>query len=215
LDLNETEFEISIRNNNPLMRRKSSRMAMIALAMAGGLVCMGATARRFEPYTYQEITDLELDLMQQGFVATGFDSDVAILGPGFFKVQLPGPRSGGAGYTRCGSLFLDAHHRLAVCAGDNVYPISPVIQLPPAAAQLAIASDGTVQYAIGRFGTVQTAGRVLLYSFANPSGLKPVSNSVFLRTNLSGTPVAGFPDARGSGLLQPGFLSRSEVSRGQ
>ena len=62
-------------------------------------------------------------------------------------------------------------------------------------------------------GETRTLGKVLLASFANPSGLRQLGTSSWAPTGLSGTPVLGEPGSNGFGGLLSGTIERSNVDQ--
>jgi flagellar basal-body rod protein FlgF len=81
------------------------------------------------------------DRSSGGFHQTGGDLDLAIEGDGFFQIQTPeGPR-----LTRAGNFVRNAEGTLMTGEGHPVLdPGGAPIAIPPDAAQIAIARDGTI-----------------------------------------------------------------------
>jgi flagellar basal-body rod protein FlgG len=123
--------------------------------------------------------------------------DVAIVGEGFLRVQLPDGREA---LTRDGALRLDAKGRLTTQTGGLV---QPVIRVPDGAARdkLQIGPDGTVT-ADGR-----RLGQLDLVTVRSPQGLMAAGDNAFVATAASG-PVARAPQAS---TLQSGALEGSNV----
>jgi flagellar hook protein FlgE len=73
-----------------------------------------------------------------------------------------------------------------------------------------IGSDGMV---VGRYTNGQTAvlGQVVLASFANPNGLKPLGNNMWSETASSGVALVGTPDSGSLGVLQSSAVEDSNV----
>ena len=121
--------------------------------------------------------------MEQGTLKqTDSPLDVAIVGDGFLRVQLP---DGRAALTRDGSLRLDAKGRLTTQTGGLV---QPVIRVPADVApdKVQIAADGQVT-ADGR-----PLGRLALVTVRAPQGLIPAGENAFLVSAASG-PAIGAP----------------------
>jgi flagellar basal-body rod protein FlgG len=144
---------------------------------------------------------------QGDLTTTGNPLDLAIMGAGFFQVQMP---SGQIGYTRAGSFHLDATGNMVTPDGN---PLQPTITIPPNATNVAIGSDGTVTASIpgqvqaSKLGVIQTA------TFANPGGLNSVGNNIYLPTAASGDAIVGAPGGtEGLGTLQQNTLEQSNVS---
>lgn len=90
------------------------------------------------------------------FQPTGNPMDLAIVGQGYFGVQLA---DGSTAYTRAGALRVSADGFLETAAGKVLGEGGSTIQVPPEdAARLSIARDGTVA---GRTGPL---GRVVVFS---------------------------------------------------
>ncbi|MBU0753869.1 MAG: flagellar basal-body rod protein FlgG [Planctomycetes bacterium] len=133
------------------------------------------------------------------------DLDVAIMGDGFFEVQLP---DGTRAYTRDGSLQLDAQQRLVTSDG---YQITPAVSLGGGPYDgYTIATGGEV---VGHRGDESTnLGTITLVTFLNPAGLESVGSNLFRQTSSSGPATTGqVPGQNGVGELQSQFLERSNV----
>ncbi len=137
---------------------------------------------------------------------TGNQLDVAIKGQGFFQVQMP---DGSTGYTRDGSLQVDANGQLVT---SNGHPLQPGITIPANALAVSIADDGTVQVNLPNQVAPQPVGQLQLASFVNPAGLDARGGNLFGETAASGTPNAGAPKSGGLGSLQSGFVEGSNVN---
>lgn len=73
-----------------------------------------------------------------------------------------------------------------------------------------INADGMVQ---GRYSNGQTKnmGRIVMYDFANPNGLKPTGNNQWVETYTSGQPLPGAPETSQFGSLQSSSVEESNV----
>lgn len=132
---------------------------------------------------------------------TGNPLDLAIEGPGYLTVSIPG---GGVALTRDGSLGLDANGTITDSAGNRV---APAITVPAGTkpSELSIAADGTVR-ASGR-----VIGQIRLVTVRAPDGLNPLGGSLFAATAQSGAPVAA-----GAGThLRQGAIEQSNVNLGR
>ncbi len=136
---------------------------------------------------------------------TGNPLDLAIEGQGFFAVMRP---TGEMGYTRAGSLKLDAQGRLTTSDG---LPLEPPITVPSDATSVTVTADGTVsaQQPGGHAPTV--VGQLQLTTFPNANGLAADGHNLFSPTASSGEPVTGAPAAEGRGTLMQGALEGSNV----
>lgn len=132
--------------------------------------------------------------------------DVAILGNGFFEVQMP---DGTTGYTRDGSFQVSSTGQLVT---NNGYTVNPGITIPANAQSVTIGSDGTVSVTIPGQATAQSVGQLQVASFVNPAGLEPRGQNIFAETTASGTPNSGTPGNNGLGSLRQGFVETSNVN---
>ena len=84
----------------------------------------------------------EIVQTQGDLTSTGNPLDIAIQGSGFFQILLP---NGQTGYTRAGSFQPDAQGNLVTANGDA---LQPAINIPAAATNITIGSDGTVSVSL-------------------------------------------------------------------
>lgn len=143
---------------------------------------------------------------QGNLVQTGNSLDVAIQGRGFLQVQMP---DGSVAYSRDGSLHLDAQGQIVTAEG---YSLQPSITLPTNAQSITIGADGTVTAQVpGQAAPIQV-GTLQLADFANPAGLEPRGQNLYVETASSGTPQTGTPGLNGLGTLAQGSLETSNVN---
>jgi len=134
-------------------------------------------------------------------VQTGEMLHVAIVGDGFFRVQLP---SGEEVYTRDGSFRKDSDGYLATADGFRL-ALPP---LPVPECEVVIAADGQVTVTLPT-GESRDLGRLELAAFANPGGLARIGNNLFAATENSGPPQVLLPG--GQTHLQQGWLEQANV----
>ena len=132
--------------------------------------------------------------------------DIAIKGHGLFQIELP---DGTIGYTRDGSLQVDASGQLVTNGG---YLVQPGITIPSDAQSVTIGQDGTVSVKLPAQVALQKVGQLQLASFVNPSGLEPKGQNLWAETTASGSPNTGAPGSSGLGLLQQGYVETSNVN---
>jgi flagellar basal-body rod protein FlgG len=133
--------------------------------------------------------------------------DVAILGDGFFEVDLP---NGQKAYTRDGGLRLDGVGRLVTAQG---YAISPSITVDDAADKsITIAQDGTITVRDPITQASTNLGTLQLARFANPAGLRASGGNLFVETASSGAPTLSNPGEGGTGPVAQNTLERSNVN---
>ncbi|MBI1328809.1 MAG: flagellar basal-body rod protein FlgG [Alphaproteobacteria bacterium] len=132
--------------------------------------------------------------------------DLAINGPGFFRVQQP---DGTDAYTRAGNFALSPEGQIVT---DQGYTVSPGIAVPANALSVSVNGQGQVQATIPGQSAPQTLGQLELVRFPNESGLQAVGGNLFLETASSGTAQSGLPGSSGYGTIQQGFLETANVN---
>jgi flagellar basal-body rod protein FlgG len=135
---------------------------------------------------------------------TGVSTDMAIMGDGFFQVQM---QDGRIAYTRDGSFKRDADGRLVT---SNGLLMVPNMVVPENATGINISSDGIVSVELAD-GNIQNLGNISLVRFSNPAGLKPLGDNLYAQTAASGDPVEGIPDQDGFGGIRQSYLEKSNV----
>jgi flagellar basal-body rod protein FlgG len=137
---------------------------------------------------------------------SGNHLDLAINGNGFLQVDLP---DGTVGYTRDGSLQLDAQGRLVTSSG---FPLAGGLTIPPEAQSVTVSSDGVVSAKLPGNPNPAVVGQIELASFVNPAGLEPRGQNLFAQTQASGNPANGAPGSGGLGSVMQGFVETSNVN---
>ncbi len=132
--------------------------------------------------------------------------DLAISGGGYFQISLP---TGETAYTRAGSFQLSPTGQLVSVDG---YTVDPAITIPANAIQITVNSSGQVLAQIAGQVAEQNVGQLTLANFANPAGLSPVGDNLFLETPASGSATSGNPGVTGLGTILQGFLETSNVN---
>lgn len=152
-----------------------------------------------------------MDVFDQGDLEdTGRPLDVAIRGNGFFQVQIYDDIGGGVGYTRDGSLFINANGDL-VLGGPDGFVLEPNINVPADYLTLDITPDGRVNVTTAGNATPQAVGTIELATFINPQGLVKIGSNVYVATESAGEPQINEPGAGGAGTLVSNFVERSNV----
>ena len=136
---------------------------------------------------------------------TGRNLDLSIQGDGFFQVTTS---DGATRYTRNGQFLVDAEGKLVTSTGAV---LEPPITIPAETRTVNISPDGTVSAFVGEQTTATASGQIQLVRFPNPAGLSSLGGNLLAATDASGTPTTGTAGASGFGLLQSGFLERSNV----
>lgn len=132
---------------------------------------------------------------------TNSSLDVAIQGRGFYRVQTP---EGKTVYTRDG--------RFAVENGELV--IKEIgktgIKIPQDVTGVTIEEDGTV---VGYKGKDKVeVGKIKIYDFVNPNGLKGIGKNAFEWTENAGKPIEIDPGKDDNPKLAAGFIEKSNVN---
>lgn len=132
--------------------------------------------------------------------------DLAINGNGFLQVSMP---DGTVGYTRDGSLQLDAQGRMVTSSG---YPLTAGIAIPAEAQSITVSSDGVVSVKLPGSAQPSVVGNIELANFINPAGLEPRGQNLYTESLASGNPVNGAPGSAGMGTVMQGFVETSNVN---
>jgi flagellar basal-body rod protein FlgG len=145
-------------------------------------------------------------IFEQGVLEpTSGKYDLAIQGEGFFRVRLP---SGDLRYTRDGSFHLDGQGTLVTAEG---YIVDGAPSIPPEVIAVTIGDDGTVSTQNTESGTPTQVGKIPLWRFPNPAGMKANGGNFFSETLASGPATQGQPGLEGSGVIKQGYRERSNV----
>jgi len=139
-------------------------------------------------------------------VQTDNSLDVAIQGRGFFQILMP---DGTIGYSRDGSFKMDETGQMVT---SNGYVVQPAITIPNNSTSITIGSDGVVSAQVPGNVTPTQLGSIQLADFANPTGLQPVGQNLFVETAASGSPATGTPGLNGIGTVVQGSLETSNVN---
>ncbi|GEQ96740.1 flagellar basal-body rod protein FlgG [Iodidimonas gelatinilytica] len=131
--------------------------------------------------------------------------DLAINGSGFFRVQSP---DGEELYTRAGSFQLDQDGRLVTPAG---FEVLPGITIPQEAVDVTINQEGEVQVSLQGQVNPQIVGQLDLAIFPNEAGLEALGSNLLRESQASGPASVATPGTDGFGLIEQGFLERSNV----
>jgi flagellar basal-body rod protein FlgG len=146
-------------------------------------------------------------IMSQGsLLATQKPLDLAILGEGFFRIQLPDGRTA---YTRDGSFERSATGMLVTVDG---YTVGQGIAIPPNARDITVNAQGLIQAMVGNSTTATTLGRLELATFVNAPGLEAIGNNLMLETAASGPAQIANPGDPGLGTILQGNLEMSNVN---
>ena len=138
--------------------------------------------------------------------STGNPYDVAVQGPGYFRIQ---QADGTDAYTRSGNFSLSPQGQLVTQDG---LVVQPGIAIPQNTLSVTINAQGQVNATVAGNNTPQTVGQLELTRFPNEGGLNAIGSNLFLETPASGSPQAGVPGSVGYGTIQQGYLETSNVN---
>ena len=164
------------------------------------------------------------NLMTSGALQpTGNPYDVAIQGPGMFRVAPstatpPAANAAGVEYTRAGNFTLNTAGYLVTQDGYYVQGrtaggADTLINVPNGSTNVAIGQNGEVSYVDGT-GTRVTAGYLSLATFSNSAGLERSGNNRWLQSANSGAPTVGTPSST-MGFTTAGAIEMSNVDLAQ
>jgi len=153
--------------------------------------------------------------------STGNPLDVAIQGPGFFRVftsTATPPTATSWEYTRAGNFTTNANGDLLTQEGYYVQGVDAggadqIINIPSDATNVAIAQNGEVSY-VDNAGTRQSAGFLSLATFANAAGLERSGSNRWRETANSGAGQPGTPGPA-TGFTTAGAIEMSNVDLAQ
>ncbi len=133
--------------------------------------------------------------------------DLAIKGPGFFKVLLPNGNE--YAYTRAGSLQKNDTGQLIL---HNGYVVQPPITIPAGTVNINITEDGVVSGITPGTQVPTNFGTLDLTTFINPDGLTPVGQNLYMANDANDQGTANPPGTNGTGTLVQFALEGSNVS---
>jgi flagellar basal-body rod protein FlgG len=140
---------------------------------------------------------------QGKLMRSGGPFDVAIDGPGFFRVE----RAGARAYTRNGEFARAPDGTLRTADGWTLRDV----RIPADALAVHVATDGRVTIDVPGSAT-RAAGRIRLATFASPENLRALGGTVFAATADSGPERRLDPGAPNAPTIAFGMLERSNVS---
>jgi flagellar basal-body rod protein FlgG len=144
--------------------------------------------------------------LQGNLVNTQSPLDLAIMGTGFFQIQMP---DGTTSYTRDGNFKISNTGQVVTASG---FPLVPNITIPNNTAAVTFGQDGTVSVELDAGAGSQNIGQVQIARFVNPSGLKPIGNNLYEASQASGVAQIMTPSQTGAGALKQGSLEASNVN---
>ena len=153
-----------------------------------------------------KLVSVEKSFEEGAIKITGKDTDLAITGKGFFRVQVP---DGSIAYTRDGTFSRNADGRLVTVEG---LPLLPEIVVPTNTLNLHIGIDGVVTAKVTGEIEPRNLGQIQIANFINPAGLNSMGRNLFSQTPASGEPIVTVAGENGTGLIEQGQLEASNVN---
>lgn len=132
--------------------------------------------------------------------------DLMINGEGFFAINAP---SGELKFTRDGSFNVDAQGNMVTRAGHKVFP---GIVVPPNIMKINISEDGVVDAYTRDSVDPITLGKIPIFTFVNPTGLRSDGGNLLAATAGSGQAIQNIPGENGSGIVMQGAIETSNVN---
>ena len=132
--------------------------------------------------------------------------DLMVNGEGFMGVISP---NGELKYTRDGSFNVDAQGNMVSRAGHKVFP---GIVIPNNVMRINIAENGVVEAFTRESVEAINLGKIPVFTFVNPTGLRSEGGNILAATSGSGQPIQNVAGENGSGILMQGAIEASNVS---
>lgn len=136
---------------------------------------------------------------------TDNELDLAILGDGFFQIDLP---NGDTAFTRDGTFQINENGEIVTVQG---YAVQPNITIPAETLSIDINVEGEVLATLQGQTSTQNLGQFQMASFVNPVGLEAIGDNFYLETDASGSPTTGTAGSDNFGRLEQGALEQSNV----
>lgn len=133
---------------------------------------------------------------QNSLFDTEGDFDVAIIGRGFFMVEM----NGEIALTRSGNLSRNGEGKLIVGPPENSLLLLPVCHVPADATDFSISADGRVSVLVD--GVIQEVYQLQLYRVPNRHQLLEVRRNLYIETKESGAAEPGVPGSGGLGSIK-------------
>jgi len=153
-----------------------------------------------------QLADVNHDFLPGALQGTGNPLDIALQGDGFFSMRLP---DGQLGYSRDGSLTIDAGGRLVTSGGQPVQSDTGTdLTLPPDSVDVHIDDIGQLM------ASGQPVGKLGLAVFPNNKGLLAQGQNTWTATAASGAPVPVAQGTANAPIVVAGALEGSNVDVG-
>lgn len=148
---------------------------------------------------------MRVDLSQGEVRVTGRPLDLAIAGPGFLEIELPGNKTG---YSRAGTLQINSEGGLSLASGHT---LKADVRVPGGASGVEVLADGSVVATLSGDADPTVLGQLELAVFQNPESLQYRGDGVFMAPDDSAEPMRTRPGENGSGVLAVRSLEGSNV----
>jgi flagellar basal-body rod protein FlgG len=155
-----------------------------------------------------QVSSTQTDFQQGAFKETGNALDMAVVGPGFFKLMDP---TGQVVYTRAGNFSLNANGQIVQGSANTGRLLEPPIVIPPDAQGIVVSPDGKVSVRQPNSPALTQVGSIELAMFTNPEGLLKRGEGLYAETDSSGNPRSLQPGQQGAGTIQQNTLEASNV----
>jgi len=171
-----------------------------------------------------QVADVNTNFTTEDASYTGLETDLAINGQGFFRVQ--DPVNSNIFYTRCGSFTRDSSGYLVTSEGYRLLGTNTLagtyMQVPekatnPTSGSSEAVSSYSFSSTTGELtlyfsdGSSTSAGQVQLSSFTNPHGLSGSGGNVYTETADSGTRTEFSPASDQLATVKSQYLEKSNV----
>ncbi len=149
------------------------------------------------------VSAIQRDFSQGALQETGRPLDLAINGPGFFKLAFP---DGRAAYARAGTFQLSKDGEIV---HSNGLPLSSAITIPEEHNEIYIDQAGNVFSRGADSDVSELQGTIELVNFAEPNGLRPAGDNMYAFDEAAGDEID--IEAGNDSFLQQGYLETSGV----
>lgn len=156
------------------------------------------------------VSGTSLDVSQGSLEPTSDNFDLAIMGDGWFQVNIDSQNVSpdGYGYTRAGD-FTRNQDGEWVMSNSEGYLLVPNFPIPSGATDLSVDEFGWVRYDYE--GTPEEDGPITLARFINPAGLKAIGGNIYVPTDASGQAEVGEANKNGYGAIKQFHLETSNA----
>ncbi|OVE80548.1 flagellar basal-body rod protein FlgG [bacterium K02(2017)] len=156
-----------------------------------------------------KMTSISKIFTQGSMSHTGNTLDLAIEGPGFFRVT---NAEGESLYTRTGTFQKNRDGEIVTGNGEK---LEPSVTIPENLVSLTIGKDGIMTAITSDSETAEELGQLELAMFQNPSALQYLGKNLYKETDASGTASTVIPGEDGTGNIAQGFTESSNVDIGE